>query len=153
MAAARDVFINDWGVTFDPHIDHPGRHNPAMELEYGARLRSLGFQPGPAYSCGADGVYYCFASQDAPEDAGDAPHQPPICRSDIQLIVVGPMGSTPFGYAQTVGAALGRARVVAKIGTLDGEQGFEKITRDRGFWSILLRDERVAWAAKQRAAS
>lgn len=114
--------------------DHPGNHNPAMEEKWGAHLRSLGFRPGPAYTFGPDGVYYGFCAD------GIEKQYPAKRSSDIMLIVVGPMATTPFEYAKMVSARYD----VYERGHLPPEEGavddIKRLVEARGFWTIWLRD-------------
>lgn len=108
-------------LAYPGNPDHPGIYNPAMEAEWGERLRSLGFLPGPACLSSPDGVYYFFG--------------PASQSTDIQLTISGPT-KAPRDYAQMVGPDWR----VAGLGNLPpGEPGNKQAVDDRGFWVVWLR--------------
>jgi hypothetical protein len=124
--------------------------NDEMEKRWGEKLRSFGFRHikdewDCAYHSSPDGVYFCFMDSREEQKLKDVGLLP----TDLQLVVVGAMKQTPFELAMMIGK--GRLWVKSAGGLPPAPElsdALKSLIYGRGFWQIILRDERAESAPK-----
>ena len=107
--------------------------NSYMEALFGKRLRDAGFEPGPAYRTGPDGVYYYWAREDVTLTQIIAAG---YRTDDIQLVIVRPK---PRPKPALIAKVLPEYYVLSVADLPAADPKYEAEVRQRGFVAVHLR--------------